>query len=106
MPIALAGDIRSISLFYMTSLKLQHCVSISSKVLAHIRWKPPNKDTVVINVDDVSKSNVKAGCGGLSSDNGGIWIEDFSKNIGVCNSLTSKLWGVFEGFQFAIDKWI
>lgn len=102
--IDMAGDIRNRDNFYFTSLKLQNSASINNKVLAHIKWKPSNKDRIIINVDGVSKSNQSAGCGDLSCDKRGRWISGFFKNIGRWNGLSAELWRVLEGLQFALDK--
>ena len=46
----------------------------------------------------------RAGCGGLLRDETGIWISEFSCNLGMCTPLVAEHWAMLHGLELAWDK--
>jgi L1 cell adhesion molecule like protein len=77
---------------------------VSYKEVAHIGWKRPEGDWIMLNTDGASRGNSVAGCGGLLRNSNGQWLGGFSHHLGSCNAYLAELWGVLDGLKLAYDR--
>ncbi|KAL4276669.1 hypothetical protein AHAS_Ahas20G0230300 [Arachis hypogaea] len=77
-------------------------INVESQCL--IRWLPPPKKVLKLNVDGSFLGHLNsAACGGLFRDHLGRFIMGFSYNLGSCSiTHAHELWGISRGLQIAI----
>lgn len=54
-----------------------------------------------LNTDGARDTHVNASCGGIIKEDEREQLISFSKHIGICDSYTSKLRGIYEGLKLA-----
>ena len=75
------------------------------KEIQQVGWTYPANDWIKLNVDGCSKGNPGvAGAGGVLRDNMGSWIAGFTRNNGICSSVTAELWAAYIGLQLTWDR--
>ncbi|KAL4377801.1 hypothetical protein GQ457_02G014870 [Hibiscus cannabinus] len=64
----------------------------------NVVWCKPPHGWCKLNFDGaVCRNSKMASCGGVLRDVDGRWLMGYSKRLGVCSILDSKLWGLLEG---------
>ncbi|XLR65771.1 hypothetical protein S83_016443 [Arachis hypogaea] len=67
-----------------------------------VRWVPPSKGAIKLNVDGSSRGNAgRAGCGGLLRDQDGNCIAGFVSYIGFAGSVEAELIAIRHGLWLA-----
>ena len=89
-----------------TSFSDLHCnKEIYPKLSIEVRWEYPPNGWIKLNIDGASKANSgPTSYVRIIRNSPKIWIADFSKNIGICNSFQAELWGVVEGLDLVWQK--
>lgn len=84
-------DIRDKVRSYHKSMIMQNKISHRVTTITVIDWKKPERDLVYINLNRAVEKNNATGHGGFAWNINGNWLCEFSKSVGICNMLTTKI---------------
>ena len=72
------------------------------KETIYIGWKHPHRKWIKLNCGGAYKGSMNiAECGYLFRDSDGQWLQGYIQNIGACDALHAKMWGMYTGMQMA-----